>query len=222
MVLAALSTFMLIQYKSITALGIGFLSIIVMWRSLGPLEKKLDTLERERIKYLRGGEAEALVAWLIQNSLVDEWHLFNNIELVAGSDHDHVLVGPSGVWCFSTKSFLGLFALADDGRVFYNNRPTVLINDTLNRAMELHGRLVALLGLDAPFVHAVLAVPFAYVDFQNPKFNVWVLNQAYLIKTLESRPKELSKDQIQRCVKALTDLANNAKQTYRRPEPSAL
>jgi hypothetical protein len=94
-----------------------FMTILAgFWLLLGPFNRMVDALAKERIRYLRGAQAEALVAWAFQ-SLADDWHVFNNVQLEEASDVDHVLVGPGGVWCVSTKSHRGLLTAGPDGQL---------------------------------------------------------------------------------------------------------
>ena len=101
--------------------------------------------------------------------LDDTWHVFHGIQLEAKSDIDHIVVGPGGFFCISTKNYRGLFSLGLDGCALYNNEPTALISDTLRQSLSLRDRLAALLGSDCPFVNAVLAVPQAFVAFNGPQ-----------------------------------------------------
>src|SRR5688572_24583456 len=84
------------------------------------LDRPFTLLGRERIKYLRGAQGEALVGWLLQQ-LDEEWHVFHGMQLQDGQDIDHVVVGPGGLFCVSTKNFRGLFSHDAEGRVLYNN-----------------------------------------------------------------------------------------------------
>jgi hypothetical protein len=75
-------------------MSIAFLACLGMIRLI---DKPLDSLVRERLKWLRGGQAEGLVAWYL-NEFSEKWHVFHNIQLQDGSDIDHVLVGPPGIF----------------------------------------------------------------------------------------------------------------------------
>ena len=214
--MGALGMYLCLHLKSWLAVAVGAVAVAALRVADKRLDKPLDAIAKERIKYMRGGQAEALVAWLLQD-LEGNWHLFNNIQLVNDSDTDHVLVGPGGLFCISTKSFRGLFTLQPNGHIYYNNKPTRLISDTTGRATELKKRLSALMGDGVPYVVAVLAVPFCYNDVPGSRQNVLILHQENMVDTLEKRERTLDDAQIARCVKALTDLANNARDTYRRP-----
>jgi hypothetical protein len=74
-----------------------------LYAAIGRLDKSMDAIYRERLKWLRGGQAEGLVAWHFQD-LSNDWHVFHNVMHGSGEDIDHVLVGPAGIFAISTKS----------------------------------------------------------------------------------------------------------------------
>ena len=136
------------------------------------------------------------------------------------SDIDHIVVGPGGVYCISTKNLRGLFELQSDGRVFYNNGPTRLIGNTMSQAMQVRERMAALVGADVPFVTPILAVQQAFVAFGVPQKGVWLLTQEDLTKVIEGGGKRLTKQMISRCVNAWKMLLNTRPELYRRATSS--
>src|SRR4051794_4298598 len=50
--------------EAITIAGL-VVFLVVWWRRLGPL---IDAVSKERIKYLRGAQAEGLVAWVLEGA----------------------------------------------------------------------------------------------------------------------------------------------------------
>ena len=83
------------EYGPWGASGVITLVGLVLVYVLRRTDKYLEASARERIKYLRGAQGEAVIAWLLDD-LEDEWHVFNNIQLESASDIDHVVVGPAG------------------------------------------------------------------------------------------------------------------------------
>ncbi len=140
------------------------------------------------------------------------------MQLEESSDIDHIIVGPSGVYCISTKAWRGFFTIAEDGDLLHNGKRTRLLQDTFGQAMRVRDRLNALMGTDVPFVNAVLAVPLGFVDFRGPQRNVWVLHQEDLLDSVERAPKRLSKQTVDRCAKCLAMLKDSAAKVYRRRE----
>ena len=133
-------------------------------------------MTRERLKWLRGGQAEALVAWRLRDCLDGDWHLFNNLEMPDRGDIDHVLIGPGGLFCISTKGSRGMYSLAANGTHLLNLRGTDHLAQAQQLAMQLQRRLATFCG-NVPWVQPVLAAPFAYVDFAPKQNNVWVLHE---------------------------------------------
>lgn len=183
-------------------------------------DRYTDRLAKERVKWLRGGQSEGFVAWLLKD-LDDRWHVFNGLQLEPDSDVDHIVVGPGGVYSISTKGYRGLFEADEQGNLLYNRQPTKLLQATFMQAMKLRDRLTALLGEDVPFVNAVLAVPHGYVAFSGPRRNVWVLNETDLTDVMERAPQRLDGRQVRRLVECVSMLDRSAAAVYLRPAPPA-
>ena len=190
----------------------------VMLAMLRLIDKPIDRLARRRVNYMRGAQGEALVGWLLREQLPDAWHVFHGLQLREASDIDHIVVGPGGLFCISTKSNRGLYSVAPDGTYLLNNRPTDHLKQAQRQTMQLRDRLAALLGR-VPWVQPVLAVPLAWVDFDSFQTTAWVLHQDNLCDAMEKQPKRLTKDEVARIVKALEMIEANARDIYRPPEP---
>lgn len=178
------------------------------------IERPVRALSKERIRYLRGAQGEGLVGWLLQD-LSNDWHVFNGMKLVSNWDIDHVVVGPGGLFCVSTKAWRGLIDRSADGRLTYNNEPTDLLRQTTGQAMHLRDRLQAMLGSDVPFVQPVLAMPFAYLRCSRQQGAVLVVHQEDLLVALEDRRPKLNAPQVDRCAKVLEMLQQSAAHLYR-------
>jgi hypothetical protein len=170
----------------------------------------LDRLARERVRHLRGGQTEALVAYSLR-SFNDKWHLFNGIAMKGGGDIDHVLVGPGGLYCLSTKSAKGIYTREQDGRVLLNGKPTDDVAEAQRLAMTLRNWLEARLQSDhgvksIPFVRPVLVVPFAFIDFPYSTMNVWVVDEYKFFDVADTAKATLSATTVEGCVKILKEL----------------
>lgn len=189
--------------------------VIVVWRRVA--EPWMDALAKERIKYLRGGQAEALVAWILQD-LDDRWHIFNSVKLERESDIDHILVGPGGLYCISTKSQRGLFA-GTRGGLLHNGQTCEFAQEALRSALDLKDRLQVALGKDVPWVQPVLAVPFGFTQADACGGKVWLVHQENTAERLapEAAPDRLTEQQIERAVKVLEMIQNTAADIFRRP-----
>ena len=189
------------------------LGLYILFRRLDPL---LERMGRERIKYWRGGQTEALVAMMLHD-LEGPWHVFHGVMLQEDWDIDHIVVGPGGVFAISTKSQRGCFSLGADGKVLLNGQPTAMLAQAQGFAMELRGRLEALMGADTPYVQAILAAPFAWVAYPEKQQRVWVLHQENLRDTLENEAKQkrLDAKAIARTAESIDLLAAKSKHLWR-------
>lgn len=176
--------------------------LIIVWL-IKRCVPRWEAISRERVRYLRGGQAEGLVAWLLLD-LPDGWHLFNNLMIRPDQDLDHVTVGPGGVFAISSKSCRGLLSVGRGGLLHLNDEPTDFGEDTVRQAMRLRDLLAEKLGgPPIPYVNAVLAVPLAYTRVVNPVRNVTVLHQGDLTDAIERMPARLSAAAVKRIVAAL-------------------
>lgn len=185
---------------SVATVGLATVSLAI-WL----LRDSFKQLSKERLTHLRGAQAEALVAWLLLR-LPAGWHVFNSVQVEPEWDIDHVLVGPAGIFCVSTKSVRGLFTEVD-GKLCHNNEPTDFHHQAIRQAMTLRDWLGGRLGGPVPYVHAVLAVPFAYVGCRSPyRNNVHLLHMENLYETLEDMRGSLDGGQVARYARELQHL----------------
>ncbi len=191
--------------------AIGFvLATAIAWGGVWLIERFMDPLSKETLAYLRGARGEQLVGWLLED-LPDTWHIFHGIQLEDRWDLDHIVVGPGGMYCISTKNYRGLIAKSPDGQFLYNGRPTDELQQALRQTMRLRERMCALMGTDNLYINAVLAVPFAWIDLSGSLRNVLVLHKDNLVSQLESAPKRLTNRQIDAYVKVLQTLAGTSR-----------
>src|ERR1700742_1116956 len=102
------------HFGAIIAVGTMIIAAALMTLLVRRVDPYLERMGKERIKYMRGGQGEGLIAWLLED-LYDEWHIFNGVQLYGKGDIDHVIVGPGGVFVIETKSQRGIFSGSWDG-----------------------------------------------------------------------------------------------------------
>jgi hypothetical protein len=173
-------------------------------------EGPLETIVRERVRYLAGGQAEALVAYTLA-SLDDSWHLFNGIAMKGGGDVDHVLVGPGGLFALQTKASRGTYAVDDHGNLTLNGRPCDHADDAQRRAIQLRSWLEALLQADptvksVPWVQPVLVAPHAHRAFEARRWNAWVMDDRELFDHANEARRDLRPAEVAGCVNVLKRL----------------
>jgi hypothetical protein len=140
-----------------------------------------------------------------------------------GGDIDHVLIGPGGVFVVSTKAQRGIFTLADDNRrIFCNLKPTRFINDVWEQSKLVKARLEAFLVNDVPWVTPVLAVPFAWVECDSIRKDVWILHQENLTETFRSCTPVLSKAEITTLARLFDKLLTEGREFYKQPKKKAV
>jgi len=171
--------------------------------------RREQEFRRERLRYVRGANGEELVGWLLQE-LPDQWHVFHALDIDRRGDFDHFAVGPSGLFCISTKWVRGHLGLGPAGTLLHNGSPTNMGRDILRRTMDFRDRLRAVTDNSDMFVNAVLAVPLAWVDLRNPYDHVYVVHQDNLLSTLEGAPRRLTAAQIDLYVRSVDLLAGQS------------
>lgn len=170
------------------------------------VDRHLMAVAAESRRFQRGADGELLIAWLLED-LPDSYHVFHSIRLRKGVDTDHVVIGPSGIHLVSTKNLRGYIAHDTARGLLHNEKPAgALTRQTIGQAMDLRERLQALTQAD-PYVNAVLALPWAWLNVKGPIDHVWILNRDNLLKYFEGAFVRLDKKQIDMYVKALTMLA---------------
>jgi len=182
------------------------------------LDPYIEAQAKERIKYLKGAQLEAVVAWVLED-LDDKWHVFNSIKLESQYDLDHVLIGPGGLYCISTKSNTGHYVGTPDG-LLHNGQPCDFAKQAMRQAMNLKDRLSAIMGDGVPFIQPVLALPIGYTEGNACGGKVWLVHQWDIVKRLAPDPprgKQLTAPDIERTVKALEMLETRAADVYKRP-----
>jgi len=179
-------------------------------------DKPIYQIARERIKWLRGGQGEALVAWYL-NDLPKSFHVFHNIMVQAAGDLDHVVIGPTGIFCLSTKSNRGQYSLSADGKYLLNGKETDHVHQAQRLAMRLKDRLAGICG-KIPWIQPVLMVPFAYIDFPTRQQKALVIHEENLPQVFTNGPIVLKADDVQRYAKAMEMIAENAREVFQRPD----
>jgi hypothetical protein len=188
-----------------------FGTVVMTYWLASRLEGPMDRILKERFRYLHGASTEAFIAYLLNNALDNHWHLFNGVAMKGGGDIDHVLVGPGGLFCISTKSSRGLYSISPTEKLDLNRENCDHVQKSQQMAIKLRHWLEARLQSvstvkSIPWVRPVLAVPFAYVAFDCRRLNVWVLDENNLLSELTRDKRCLSKATIDGCVSVLKDL----------------
>ena len=194
----------------IAALVFGAVAVALFVATSRWLERRFDAASGKRLRFLRGGQAEAYVSMMLRHDLPDEWHVFDNVMLDDKSDVDHVVVGPRGLFIVSTKASRGLFRGGPDGSRM-NDQPTDWPRKAVQQALRLRDQLNVVAEGSVPWVQPVLALPHAYVDAPGkpPQAEkAWVLHEDNLCEHLEAASGRLRPADVQRLVAAVKTLVD--------------
>jgi nuclease-like protein len=182
--------------------------LIAVFLGLRWLDRYSDRLAKERFRWLRGGHGEELVGWYL-NTLPDTWHVFHNVKILDHCDLDHVLIGPGGLFCISTKTERGLYTMPRDGTYLLNGVETDHIREAKRLTMALSDRLAE--DCDRPrWIQAVLVTPIAYIEFASFQKQIWVLHEGNLPDVFEKEKGKLSAEEIRRYANAVRKIADSA------------
>ena len=129
-------------------------------------DKFMDDKLRESRMWRRGYEGERVVGELLEDSLSDKYHVFNDVKFPGRKANlDHIVIGPSGIFVLDTKNWRGTVAWAEDGEtLLWNGEPEkkgtakVILAD----ALDVHDKLKTLTNKDY-FIKPVLVFPLAKV-----------------------------------------------------------
>ena len=129
---------------------------------------------REPRLWQRGCEGERVVGELLESSLPDTFHVFNDVHFPGRTANiDHIVIGPSGIFVLDTKNWRGTVSLSDDGKtLFINGEPDKnnTVNVALSAALDVRDKLKTLTNKEY-FVKSILVFPRAKVS---PRFNTTV------------------------------------------------
>lgn len=152
-----------------------------------------DTLAgSELVKGLRG---EEVVGRLLDELRAAGWHVLHSVPLPSGSDIDHVVIGPPGVFTVNTKHHPDATVWVGDKRLTVNRNSYPYIENS-----EFEGRRTAELltrwcGFEVP-VRPVIAVVGARKLTHKAKPTVEVLDGAQIVPALSASPPLLSQGRV--------------------------
>lgn len=177
------------RFSFTVAAFVSLLGIGLIWLIAVPLFKQVEKWQKQRILHLRGAQAEALVAWYL-NDLTPPWRVFHNLPCSAGGDIDHVVVGPGGLFVISTKSYKGHVTRTASGLLKLNGHPLDDADDAMRCNKWVVDRLKSTLGDRVPWVQPILALPLARIDVPPTEGKVWIVGEENLMETINpDKPK---------------------------------
>ena len=126
--------------------------------------RRAEELDRERTNFARGADGENSVATILEG-FPDEFRVINDLTTPCGN-LDHVVVGPTGVFCLDAKNWRGVVCADGKGELLCNGNPLdqPFVRQFVARVMGIKDRVKTLApGLD-PFFKTVFVFTSARVD----------------------------------------------------------
>lgn len=169
------------QFEIVVAVGL-LLSLI-------PLVGGYFYLNKYRT-YRGGWEGEKRVAKLLKNTLSDDYCLVNEVRLDKGSDMDHLVLGPNGIFVIETKNWSGKVTCYGDewqrqDRNKFNGSPSKQVkkNTTkIKRLLEAHPVLR---------IHGIWVEPI--VVFTNDNVELHLNKPTVTVLRLQELPSYITK-----------------------------
>ncbi len=127
------------------------------------INRKIDSLEKEKIDFRKGATGEALIGYILEG-FPDNYRVIHDLTTPFGNI-DHVVVGPSGAYVIDTKNWKGVVSADGNGELLLNGKPTQKpeVKNLSRTIMSIKDKIKVLSALD-PYVQGVLAFPSAWVD----------------------------------------------------------
>lgn len=153
-------------------------------------------LRKDARAWYRGALGERAVGRRLA-AMGGEWHAIHGVPIGdRGSDIDHVVIGPSGVYTINAKRHIDASVFAGGGSVKVNGQPTQYVRNSQHEAERVAKKLTAVVGYPVEVTPIIVIVDAAEVTYGKKEPVVAVLTVARLPKWLRRRRQTLSTQQI--------------------------
>ncbi|GAA2838032.1 nuclease-related domain-containing protein [Kitasatospora aburaviensis] len=146
---------------------------------------------------LRGLEGEQIVGAGLEPLKAAGWKVLHGVPLPSGSNIDHVVIGPPGVFTVNSKHHPGATVWVGDKIVKVNRNGFPYLENSEFEAGRTARLLSEWCGFDVP-VHPVIAVVGAQKITLGATPGVAVIDGEQIASVLPSRPAELSPNRVDR------------------------
>jgi len=166
--------------------------------------------DRDRFwNFIDGARGEQRVAAVLRQ-LPDEYHVVHGIETAFG-DIDHLVMGPTGIFCLDAKHWPARITSDGKGELLYNGQPTEkpFLRGAVRRAMTLRERMGFANG-EGPYFQTALVFVGSNLKVQQAHKSVDCLRVEELTEYVlrQQGRKTLSADMIDRLVVRARDILN--------------
>ena len=174
---------------------------------LANIQAKLATASLETQQGLPGAVPEDLRNWAVGYvgeehvalelaRLTDGWYVLHGVPIgVDGTDIDHVVIGPPGVFTINTKHHPGHVVDVKGDAIFIGPAYQPYIPKARAEASRASARLAAVLPPEIP-VLPIITVVGATIRHRERTVGVEVVDADYLVYALTSEPEVLSSDAV--------------------------
>ncbi|MFJ4185552.1 nuclease-related domain-containing protein [Kitasatospora sp. NPDC089509] len=166
----------------------------------GLLVRLAAKISRQRLgdsSTLRGLEGEQVVGARLELLRAAGWKVLHGVPLPSGSDIDHVVIGPPGVFTINSKHHPGATVWVGDKMVKVNRNSFPYLENSEFEASRTTKLLTEWCGFEVP-VHPVIAVVGARKITLGTAPRVTVIDGEQIASALPSRPAVLSPNRVDR------------------------
>lgn len=162
-------------------------------------------LSSESKSWYLGAIGELEVGRLL-DQLGDGWLVIHAVPVgTAGSDIDHLVVGPGGVFTINSKYHEGMKIWVGSKRLMVNGQRTDHLRNATYEANRVTKLLTRATGLPLAVTPIVAIVGARSITIRERPAEVVVLSSNQLVRFIERRPRLLTNEQMNQLVKATLD-----------------
>ena len=176
--------------------------------------RKIDELEpswlKRRLAYWLGKErteahtwavglrGERLVGGRLNRLRRDGWRVLHSVQFPSGTDIDHLVIGPPGVFTVNTKHHRGAAVWQGDHAITVNRAATHYVPVSQNESAKVARMLSARSGFSVPVQPVIAVVGAASITIGSALAPVLLLDGAEVDRRLSGRLPQLLGDQVER------------------------
>jgi len=167
----------------------------------------LHPLKEDARAWYRGAVGELAVARRL-DTMGGDWVAIHGVPIgTRGSDIDHVVIGPSGVYTINTKRHAGARVFAGGGSIRVNGQPTQYVRNSQYEADRVATKLSAAVRYPVEVTPVIAVVEAAEVTYGKKDPAVAILSLSRLTSWLQRNRRTLSAEQIRELTAAAARLS---------------
>ena len=164
-----------------------------------------------------GGEGERAVAKQLER-LGPEWRVLRSIVLSEkGTDLDHIVIGPGGVFCINTKNHPRAAVWVAGGTFMVNGQHQPYVRASESEAKKVNRVLTAACGFAVPVRGVIAVVNANTLTVKQQPAQVRIASRRHLVEWLSSQPHCFSAEKVD----SVYSVARRSSTWASKEEPSA-